>query len=155
MGGIRIIPDITVDEFDTNLADALILPGADTWLEPKYKPTLAIIQQCLESNVLVAAICGATSILAQAGILDNRKHTSNDLTYLQAVSPNYKGESFYVSDPAVTDGNLITATGLAPLEFAHEVLKYLDVMNPQTLNAWFKLFQTRDPKYFFALMGKD
>jgi len=75
--------------------------------------------------------------------------------YLQAVSPNYKGEAFYISAPAVTDGNLITATGLTPLEFAHEALKYLDVMNPQTLNAWFKLYQTRDPKYFFALMGKD
>ncbi len=155
MGGIHISPDITVDEFDANHAAALILPGADTWLETKQMPMLSIVQQCLESNVLVAAICGATAGLAQAGILDKRQHTSNDIAYLQAVCPNYKGESLYTAAPAVTDGNLITASGLAPLEFAHEVLKYLDVIDPQTLNAWFKLYQTRDPKYFFALMGKD
>lgn len=155
MGGIRIIPESTVDEFDTNYAAALILPGADTWLEPAHNPILSIVQQCLNSNVLVAATCGATSGLAQAGILDKRRHTSNDLSYLQAVCPNYKGESLYISAPAVTDGNLITATGLAPLEFAHEVLKYLDVIAPQTLKAWFNLYQTRDPKYFFELMSED
>lgn len=155
LGGIRISPNITVNEFDASNAVVLILPGADTWLESKHKPILSIVQQCLESNILVAAICGATAGLAQAGILDKRQHTSNDIAYLQAVCPNYKGESLYTSAPAVTDGNLITASGLAPLEFTHEVLKYLDVIKPQTLNAWFNLHQTRDPKYFFELMGEN
>lgn len=41
------------------------------------------------------------------------------------VCPNYKGEQLYKMEPAVCDENLITASGVAPLEFAMEVLKKL------------------------------
>ncbi len=39
--------------------------------------------------------------------------------------PNYKGEKYYEMEPVVSDTNLITASGIAPLEFAREVLKKL------------------------------
>ncbi|BDH61659.1 hypothetical protein MTP04_17890 [Lysinibacillus sp. PLM2] len=54
--------------------------------------------------------------------------------------------------PAVTDGNLVTASGVAPLEFATEVLKKLDVFTPDTLDSWYNLNKTHQPKYFFQLM---
>ena len=55
-------------------------------------------------------------------------------------------------DIVVTDGNLITATGLAALEFSYEVFKKTDVIKPETLEAWYQLNKTRDVKYFYALM---
>jgi hypothetical protein len=67
--------------------------------------------------------------------------------------PNYRGENHYVNEPAVTDGNLITASGLAPVEFAYQVFRRLGVMTPATLEAWHGLFATRQPEYFYALMG--
>jgi hypothetical protein len=48
---------------------------------------------------------------------------------------------------------LITASGLAALDFAYTILKRLDVFLPATLEAWYKLYQMREAPYFFALMN--
>ena len=68
------------------------------------------------------------------------------------VCKRYKGENLYENKPAVVDGNLITAIGVAPLEFTFEIFKKLDLMNENTLNAWFNLFKTKEGKYFYELM---
>lgn len=81
------------------------------------------VDDALKLGTTIAAICGATLGLANEGYLDSRKHTSNDLEYMKMVCPNYKGETLYENGPAVSDENLVTASGIAPLEFAVEVLK--------------------------------
>ncbi|MDQ0174235.1 DJ-1/PfpI family protein [Bacillus chungangensis] len=98
-------------------------------------------------------ICGATEGLANIGYLDSRKHTSNNLEYTKMVCPNYKGEKFYEMRPAVSGENLVTASGVAPLEFTMEVLKKLDVFATDTLHAWYNLNKTHNPEYFFQLMN--
>jgi len=153
MGGLKILPDISVAECDLKSADALILPGGDTWLEAIHEPILNKAEQCIKEDRIVAAICGATMGLAKNGLLDSRYHTSNDLGYLKMVCPDYQGETYYKNDPAVTDGNLITATGVAPLEFTVEVLKALAVFSPETLEAWYPLYKTHESEYFYALMN--
>ena len=152
MGGVRIIPDISMEALNTENTGALLLPGGDSWLEPVHTPLLEKAKEFLGSGVCVAAICGATIGLAQAGFLSERHHTSNDLDYLKAVCPAYTGETFYHQEPAVADGNLITASGVAPLEFAYQIIKKLDVFLPQTLEAWYMLYRTREAKYFYMLM---
>jgi hypothetical protein len=67
--------------------------------------------------------------------------------------PTYRGEARYVHEPAVFDRGLITASGVAPLEFTREILKKLDVMAPATLDSWYRLYMTHDATHFFALMG--
>jgi putative intracellular protease/amidase len=152
MGGMQIIPDISINELTTENAGLLILPGGNTWLDKMHIPLLEKVKEFMDADVRVAAICGATMALAQAGFLDNRYHTSNDLQYLKAVCPEYSGEQFYLQEPAVTDGKLVTASSVAPLEFAYQVLKKLDIFLPQTLESWYKLYLTREAKYFYALM---
>ncbi len=66
--------------------------------------------------------------------LDSRKHTSNNLEYIKMFCPNYKGEKFYEMRPAVSGENLVTASEVALLEFAMEVLKKLDVFAPDTFH---------------------
>ena len=61
----------------------------------------------------------------------------------------------YRNLPAVTDGLLITAGGVSPLEFAYEIFKKLDVFTPAMLEAWFGLFKTGDMKYFGELMKAE
>lgn len=56
------------------------------------------------------------------------------------------------NQPAVTDDNFITASGIAPLEFSYEVLKRINIMKTGTLEAWYQLYKTGEPKYFYALM---
>ena len=153
MGGLKILPDVSLAEWNIKNTEALILPGGDTWLDKIHEPIINIAAQCIKENLVVAAICGATMGLAQGGLLDSRGHTSNDLGYLKMVCSNYKGEKYYKNEPAVTDGKLITASGVAPLEFTVHVLKALDVFSPKTLDFWYKLYGTHQSEYFFELMN--
>jgi hypothetical protein len=66
--------------------------------------------------------------------------------------PHYQGGRYYVNEPAVTDDNPITASGLAPAEFAFHVFRKLDVMTPATLSAWHGLFTTRKADFFYSLV---
>ncbi|KQO14704.1 type 1 glutamine amidotransferase family protein [Paenibacillus sp. Leaf72] len=153
MGGLKIRPDIRLDECSIESTDTLILPGGDTWTETFHQPILETAERCLKAGTLVAAICGATIGLAQTGLLDSRWHTSNDLEYLKMICPNYTGEKYYNMEPAVTDGKLITASGIAPLEFSVHVLRALDVFSSETLDAWYSLNKTQESKYFYELMN--
>lgn len=107
----------------------------------------------MEQRSIVAAICGATLGLAKTGLLDFRNHTSNDLEFLKMVILSYSGEKYYKMESAVNDENLITASGIAPLEFTVQVLKVLDVFKEEALSSWLNLYKTHDSKYFFELMN--
>lgn len=152
MGGITITPDENIDNIKFEENDLLILPGADTWTEEENKKIIDIVSSIINEKVIIAAVCGATVALANKGILNNRKHTSNDIEVLKMFCPEYTGENFYLNQPAVTDDNLITASGLAPLEFSYEILKRTNLMKTETLKAWYQLYKTKKPKYFYALM---
>ncbi|SFU62029.1 DJ-1/PfpI family protein [Pseudoduganella namucuonensis] len=153
MGGMRIKPDIALDALRMGPDDLLLMPGGETWQRPETAPMARYAREQLDQGKRVAAICGATAALAGAGALDERPHTSNAREFLAMSCPAYAGGPHYREQAAVRDGNLITASGLAPLEFAYEVFKLLNVFRPATLEAWFKLYQTREPKYFHALMA--
>lgn len=152
MGGIILKPDIHIEDIQPDRDDIVLLPGADTWLEPSQELVIAKVRELLIRGTVVAAICGATFGLADAGLLDNRPHTSNDIQALRMCCPHYKGQAWYVDKPAVTDDNLITASGLAPVEFAYQIFRRLDVMSPAVLEAWYGLFSTRKPDFFYTLM---
>lgn len=153
MGGLKILPDISLDECSIESTDSLILPGGDTWTEANHQPILKMVERCLQEGVLVAAICGATVGLAKTGLLNSRPHTSNDLEYLKMICPTYTGEECYKMESVVTDGNLITASGVAPLEFSVHVLRALGVFSSNTLDAWYSLHKTHESKHFYELMN--
>jgi putative intracellular protease/amidase len=152
MGGIKITPDVDVDKMNVKNGDFIVLPGANTWQNGNNQKILDKVSEVINKDITVAAICGATFALADTGILNNRKHTSNDKGYLKMVCQKYKGENLYEEKPAVVDNNLITASGIAPLEFAYEVLKKTDIMKINTLEAWYNLYKTQESKYFLELM---
>lgn len=152
MGGITITPDESIDNIEFNEDDILILPGADTWLDGNNEKVMQLIPALLDQNIIIAAICGATLALAKSGILNTRKHTSNDKGFLELSCPAYSGGNLYSNEPVVVDRNLITATGLAPLAFSYEVFKKTNAMKPETVEAWYQLYKTRDTKYFYTLM---
>jgi putative intracellular protease/amidase len=150
IGGVTILPDMTLDELEPSQSALLILPGSDDWEEGKHIEAREKARAFLAAGVPVAAICGATVGLALAGILDDKRHTGNHIGQLKAT--NYRGEALYQDQPAVTDGNLITANGIAPIDFAYQIFKKLEVYTPQALEAWYGLNKTGDPSYFFALV---
>lgn len=152
MGGVRITPDMSLADLRPQDSAMLILAGADTWLEAGGNAAFAEkAREFLQAGVPVAAICGATAGLAAEGLLDDRRHTSNAAEFLAATG--YGGAERYVDEPAVTDGDLITASATAPVEFAREVLARLDVYEPPVLAAWYKLYGLHDPAGYFELMA--
>lgn len=152
MGGMEIIPDICVKDIKAQKGDLLILPGADTWISEKNDEILNFVKEKIGSEIIIAAICGATMALANHGLLNEIKHTSNDLGFLKMICPNYKGEKYYCNEYAVTESNLITATGIAPLEFTYEVFNKINIMEKNTVEAWYNLYKTKESRYFFELM---
>jgi putative intracellular protease/amidase len=152
MGGVRVQPDLTVDQLDPHDSAMLMLVGGDTWADrEKHHAILERARAFLDAGTPVAAICGATYGLALAGLLDDRAHTSNAAVYLQ--QSGYAGAGRYVDAPAVTDRGLITATGTKPVDFAKHVFAALDLYEPHVLESWYGLYSDGDPKYFYELMA--
>jgi putative intracellular protease/amidase len=151
MGGMRIVPDTTLDDVGPQDSAMLILAGSDIWSTDQFTPFADKARGFLDAGVPVAAICGATGGLALAGLLDDREHTSNAAEFLQGVG--YAGGHLYRDEPAVTDRDLITASATAPVEFARAILERLEVFEPNVLASWFKLYGQRDPAGFYELMA--
>ena len=143
-------PDLTLDDLSPDDSQMLILPGGDTWDEGGNTEAVEMAREFLAKGVPVAAICGATAGLARGGLLDDRRHTSNAREYIGATG--YLGGELYQEEPAVTDGDLITAASMAPLEFAYHIYRRLDLYAPDVLEAWYGLFSTRKPEYFAELL---
>jgi putative intracellular protease/amidase len=150
IGGVRIEPDLALDSLSPTDSALLILPGGSAWDAGRNGEAVEVAGAFLSAGVPVAAICGATAGLARGGLLDQRRHTSNAADYLAATG--YRGGSLYKDSPAVTDGELITASGIAPVDFARHIFERLDVYRPGLLAAWYALFKTGKPEYFAALM---
>jgi putative intracellular protease/amidase len=146
MGGVRILPDMTLDSLSPADSALLILPGGLAWDELRNVEAIDTAREFLAAGVPVAAICGATAALARAGLLDDRRHTSNAREYLLAT--NYRGAALYEDLPAVDDAGVITAGGAAAVDFACCIFHRLEVYGPETIDAWRQLFKTADPALF-------
>lgn len=150
MGGVTISPDLALDELTPGDSAMLILPGGMAWDEGEHDRVAEKAGEFLAAGVPVAAICGATAGLARRGLLDGRRHTSNAAEYLGAV-PGYAGQASYVNEAAARDGDLITASGTSPIEFARLVFERLELYTPEVLEAWYTLYKTGDASAFYAL----
>jgi putative intracellular protease/amidase len=150
MGGLRITPDQSIARLTPKDSAMLVLPGGTAWDQRKNSEAADLAAQFLAEQLPVAGICGATFGLASRGLLDAVPHTSNSKEYVAASG--YKGSNFFREAPAVTSGNLITASAMSPLEFAKEVFAMLDIYSEQTLAAWYSLYKTGDAKYYLTLM---
>jgi putative intracellular protease/amidase len=111
MGEIKMAPHIDVDNMNLKSGYLVVLPAADTWQNGNNQKIIDKINGNMD--IIVAAICGATFALADNGMLYNRRHATQDKEYLKMVCKNYKCENLYENKPAVVDGNLIIATGIA------------------------------------------
>lgn len=140
-GNLKITPDLSFSELEIRDIILLVLPGGTAWEENKFEELSTLIKTLLKKNIPIAAICGATTFLGDQGVLDNLKHTSNEQRYLKTIAPHYRGEKNYKNVMACTDKNIITASGIAPIEFAREIFKTLILHSEYDIEKWFQLFK--------------
>jgi putative intracellular protease/amidase len=141
MGGIKLNPDIKLDKLKPVEAGVLMLPGGDMWERESHENLKTLLRRLHAEQVPIGAICGATLEIARAGLTKNIRHTSNSKDYLKTLVADYDDENFYVNELAVTDQNVITASGLGCVEFAREVIKQLNIYNEADTRTWFEMFK--------------
>lgn len=150
MGGLPIAPSADLaDIVDDESLAALVIPGGDRY-ESGHERLVETTRALLARDVPIAAICGATFLLARNGLLDERDHTSNAAEYLQMTG--YAGGERYRDAPVVTDGGITTASGIRPVPFTAEVMRRVGLFPDDVIDAWEQLNLTADPRYFQAWM---
>ncbi len=151
MGGVPLVPQVPLGEVSFSGDDVLVLPGGDGWMTESHDELVSLLPDLASRGTLLAGICAGTVPLARAGLLNARKHTSVAREFLEAVCPEYSGGTLYADASAVRDGRLITATGVAPLEFSRELFAEMAVMKPETLENWYLLHKTGETRYYYGL----
>jgi putative intracellular protease/amidase len=138
MGGLKVMPDLALEAVCPDDFDAVVFCGGTVWRgngAPEIGPVASVFAQ---HGKLVAAICDGVLGLARTGLLDTRAHTG-DAPDIPGAAPNYKGQAHYRETPgAVRDGTIITAGGLAPVQFMVAVLSALGHGGPE-LDAYAKM----------------
>jgi protease I len=123
MLGLKVKPDILVKDINVRDFDLILFvggSGATQYLDDRLAHKIA--RDSIAANRIVAAICIAPAILANAGILEGKRAT---VWPSEGNSIEAKG-AIYTARPVEVDGNIITASGPAVArEFAEEVVRAL------------------------------
>ena len=141
MGGLPISPTSSLFSLKLGEVDMLILPGGTAWERGENEELSELTKDVYVNGKPLAAICAATTFLGQLGLLNDLSHTSNDLEYLKAMAPRYLGEKNYQNTLVVRDEHLITANGIAPIEFAREIFKGIHLHDDAQIEKWYQLFK--------------
>ena len=107
--------DCTIDEACFEDGDALILPGGNPgYINLRTSAKVGdAVRDFYNSGRIVAAICGAPTVLPAAGVAYHREITCHSSVISQMGEYTYRGGS------VVEDGNLITGAGAGvSVEFA-------------------------------------
>ena len=120
---IKMLPDTSMDKINQSEVDGIVLPGGFPGFENLGNDdrVLNTVRQMDKEGKYIAAICGAPSVLINAGILQGRKATINP-----AGKAQLEACAKYSEDRVVVDGKLITSKspGTA-MEFALKLVEVL------------------------------
>jgi putative intracellular protease/amidase len=141
MAGLKVVPDLMLDELEPEGSALLVLPGGDMWEQQSQPAVESLLRRFHEREVPLAAICGATLEIARAGLTRGIRHTSNALSYLKSMVPDYRDEAFYLDELAVSDQAIVTASGLGSVEFAREIFRLLKLYDDADLHTWYEMFK--------------
>ena len=118
--GTQTIADKKISEVDLETFDALILVGGYPGYVNlgKSNQVLDAVKSFNEKEKTIAAICAAPTILAKAGVLENRKATI--YPGMEKEIPRPRGEK------VVQDGHIITSQGPGTaIDFALKIVEVL------------------------------
>jgi len=124
--GIRVVPDTTVGEVEVEDFDAVVLPGGYPGYENlgNDRRVLDAVKSAVEQGKVVAAICGAPTVLAKAGVLKGKRATI--FPGMEAWLTAAGAEVRPLSERVVVDGKIVTSQGpWTALEFGVKLVEIL------------------------------
>lgn len=134
---LRLVTDVLNED-----VEGLIICGG--WYGDTRPELIQLINNLNSKKKLIGAICGAgTVFLAKSGILNNVKYTTPVVEWSEkhikvfGEKDPFPRENF-VEKRVVRDKNIITAQGIAFIDFAIEICD------------WFNLFENQEEKDNFA-----
>ena len=132
----RLVKDVLGEEVE----GLLITGGWNGEIRPEL---IELIQSINAKGKLLGAICAGPRFLAKAGVLDNVRYTTSVVEWTENHVEQFKeSDPFprqnFVSERVVTDGNIVTAKGMAFIDFAIAVCD------------WFSLFDDEEDKNNFS-----
>ena len=143
--GVMYRADMRVKDVSDGEIDGLILCGG--WFGEVRSELIELIQKLNAKNKLLAGICGAgTFFLAASGVLQNVTYTTPITEWTEKHREVFgKSDPFprenYVQSRVVTDKNVITAQGIAFLDFAVAVCDWLGLFSSEDeKNSFQKLY---------------
>lgn len=106
--GLEVSVDLALDEVDANQFDAIVViggVGVEAYLHDEAVHSL--LKAFKDANKIVAAICWAPSVLANAGVLLGKKAT----VWSGAIDDLISNGAQYTAEPVTVDGKIVTANG--------------------------------------------
>jgi 4-methyl-5(b-hydroxyethyl)-thiazole monophosphate biosynthesis len=122
--GVRLLPDVQLDDVMEQEFDMLVLPGGLPGADhlDADRRIHALLQKMSQSGSYTAAICAAPKVLAHAGLLDGKAATGYPgvLDSMELPATHISG------DAVVIDGKVVTSRGPGTaMEFALTLIAQL------------------------------
>jgi hypothetical protein len=149
LGGELIQPDVSIDAVTPDSSAMLILPGGQSWESDAHGEALQLASRFMASGTPVAAICAATVALARAGFLDRLRHAGDTREYL--ISSSHRGTAFYCGVPSMGGDGAISASAVAPVDFAREIFRMLNLHSLGPGEARYAMFKHGDAAKSYVL----
>ena len=133
--GFTYKPSKLVKDVLNEDVEGLIIPGG--WFGDTKPELMELINNLNFKGKLLGAICGAgTVFLAKAGILNNVKYTTPVIDWTQKhIDVFGEKDPFprnnFISQRVVRDSNIITAQGIAFVDFAIEICDWFNLFDDQ------------------------
>jgi 4-methyl-5(b-hydroxyethyl)-thiazole monophosphate biosynthesis len=120
--GIRLVPDVSIDQVKAADYDMVVLPGGSegTTRLAKCASTQRLLKEAAGQEKYLAAICAAPTVLSGLGLIDGKRVTSHPSV------ESKMSRVVYWDNRVVVDGKIITsrAPGTA-MEFAMALVEIL------------------------------
>lgn len=140
--GLVYKANYNLDEMDFNEIDGIIIPGG--WNGDIRRELIEAINKIESNGKLVAGICGTGTVaLAKSQALNNVTYTTPAISWNDKCKDIFGNENpfivgNYIDSRVVRDKNVITAHGVAFVDFAIEICTY------------FNLFENEEDKKVFT-----
>ncbi|QRV96709.1 hypothetical protein RhiJN_24727 [Ceratobasidium sp. AG-Ba] len=126
-GGARILPSKSFSEVEGKQYDILFVPGGPGARPNVLSPAvLDFVKKQAPGATYVLSVCTGSWILADAGILDGKRATTNKAAFKDCVASTSKAVQWIAKARWVVDGNIWTSSGVtAGADMGYEFMKHL------------------------------